>query len=71
MSKQTLCILGILAVLILGALFYPNKCCSDCYINKSENSEVFSTKKKKTENHNSFKINGNDFSYSCKENFSF
>ena len=70
MSKQTLYILGILATIILGALLYPRFCCKDCCGKPAENTVQTDTNTNSGSN-NVFKLSGNDFDYSCNDNFRF
>lgn len=70
MSKQTLYILGILATIILGAILYPRFCCKDCCGKTAENA-IQSTTRANDESNNVFRLSGNDFDYSCNDNFRF
>ncbi|MGH2664325.1 OmpA family protein [Flavobacterium sp.] len=70
MSKQTLYILGILATIILGAILYPKFCCKDCCEAKAENPVPIS-KNNEIGSSAIFKLTGNDFDYSCNDNFRF
>jgi OOP family OmpA-OmpF porin len=70
MSKQTLYTLGILAAIILGALLYPKFCCEAC-CSKPEGNTVQTDTNTNSESSNVFKLSGNDFDYSCNDNFRF
>lgn len=71
MSKQTLYILGIVATILLGAFLYPKFCCKDCCGEKTGNSVPIPSKNSEMGNNNTFKLTGNNFDYSCNDNFRF
>jgi OmpA-OmpF porin, OOP family len=72
MSKRTLYLLGILATIIIGTLLY-NKycCCDDCFTQQTEKNIPPMTDNFGIGSYNIFKLSGNDFNYSCHDNFKF
>jgi OOP family OmpA-OmpF porin len=71
MSKQTFYVLGILATILFGALLYNKFCCQDCCSENSKGNIPVTTGHAEMGEHNRFNLNGNDFEYSCHDNFRF
>jgi OmpA-OmpF porin, OOP family len=72
MSKRTLYLLGILATIIIGTFLYNKYCCSECCKEQTQTTTPAATDDDSAmANDNIFKLTGDDFDYSCHDNFRF
>ncbi|WP_310556568.1 OmpA family protein [Flavobacterium sp.] len=71
MSKRTLYFLGILATIVIGTYLYYKYCCKDCCKEQTEKTVQILTDNTGMGDYNIFNLSGNDFNYTCHDNFRF